>query len=226
MKIAVLTPCYSGMVNIQFMMSLMNTITRVKKSECSFFTVVGCSILPQARNMLLAKGLAMGADKLVLIDDDISWHSDDFQKLVLGPEPIFAGTYQKRPHNHFDRPEMAISLFPSGLEADNRGLCEVDGAGTGFMKIDREVVEAMKSHCVKLGDKTADPEQEKHLYEYFQFARMQKDDGKVYLEGEDYNFCRKARSLGFKTWVDPSIKLGHHVGQFKFGANLEAQPLL
>ena len=55
---------------------------------------------------------------------------------------------------------------------------------------------------------------------------MQKDDGKVYLEGEDYNFCRKARSLGFKTWIDPSIKLGHHVGQFRFGANLEAQPLL
>lgn len=226
MRIAILTPCYSGVVNIQFMMSLMNTITRVKKSECVFFTVIGSSILPQARNMLIAKGLAMGADKLVLIDDDVSWNSDDFQKLVLHPEPIVAGVYQKRPHNHFDKPEMAVSLFPSGLEADHRGLCEVDGAATGFMRVDREVFEAFKPHCVKLGDKAAEPDQEAHLYEYFQFARMQKDDGKVYLEGEDYNFCRKARTLGFKTYIDPSIKLGHHVGQFRFGANLGDMPLL
>lgn len=226
MRIAILTPCYSGQCNIQFMMSLMNTITRVKKSECTFFTVIGSSILPMARNLLIAKGLAMGADKLVLIDDDISWHSDDFQKLVLAPEKIVAGAYQKRPHHPTDKPEMAISLFPSGLEADHRGLCEVDGAATGFMCIDREVFETMKNHVVKLGDKAADAEQEKHLYEFFQFARQTKEDGKTYLEGEDYNFCRKARTLGFKTWVDPSIKLGHHVGQFRFGASMTEMPLL
>lgn len=226
MKIAILTPCYSGQCNVQFMMSLMNTITRVRKSECSFFTVIGSSILPMARNMLIAKGLAMGADKLVLIDDDVSWHSDDFQKLVLAPEKIVAGVYQKRPHNHTDAPEMAVSLFPGGLQADERGLCEVDGAATGFMRVDREVFEAMKAHVVKLGDDKCDPEQEKHLHEFFQFARHQKDDGKTYLEGEDYNFCRKARTLGFKTWIDPSIKLGHHVGQFKFGASIGELPIL
>ncbi len=226
MKIVVLTPCYQGVVNVQYMMSLMRTITRIKKSECMFFTVIGSSILPMARNLLIAKGLALGADKFVLIDDDVSWNDDDFQKLVLLPEPIVAGAYQKRPHHPHDAPEMAISLFPSGLEADSRGLCEVDGAATGFMRVDREVFEAMKPHCVKLGDKSLEPDQEKHLYEFFQFARMQKDDGKTYLEGEDYNFCRKARTLGFKTWVDPSIKLGHHVGQFRFGASLAEQPLL
>ena len=62
--------------------------------------------------------------------------------------------------------------------------------------------------------------------EFFQFARYQKDDGKTYLEGEDYNFCRKARTLGFKTWIDPSIKLGHHVGQFRFGASIGDLPIL
>lgn len=220
MKIAVLTPSYTAQVNIQYMMSLMNTITRVKKSECTFFTVIGSSILPMARNLLIAKGLAMGADKLVLIDDDVSWQSDDFQKLVLHPEPIVAGAYQKRPHNVGDAPEMAISLFPHGMQADHRGLVEVDGAATGFMRVDREVFEAMKPHVCKLADKAADADQAKHLYEYFQFARLQKDDGQTYLEGEDYNFCRKARTLGFKTYVDPAIKLGHHVGQFRFGASL------
>jgi len=62
MRIVVLTPSYSGTVNTQYMMSLMRTITRIKKSECMFFTVIGMSILPMARNLLIAKGLALGAD--------------------------------------------------------------------------------------------------------------------------------------------------------------------
>ena len=226
MKICVVTPCYQGTVNVQFLMSLMNTITRIKKSECMFFTVIGSSILPMARNLLVAKAMALGADKIVMIDDDVSWQSDDFQRLVIAPEKIVAGVYQKRPHNWQDQPEMAVSLFPTGLEVDDRGLAEVDGAATGFMRVDREVFEAMKASCVKLGDKSLEPDQERELFEYFQFARQQKDDGKVYLEGEDYNFCRRARALGFRTYVDPAIKLGHHVGQFRFGASLGVHPIL
>lgn len=226
MKIVVLTPTYTSQVNLHFMISLLTTIQRVKKSECMFYSVAGSSILPAARNALVAKGMAWGADKLVFIDDDISWDSNDFQKLILHPEPIVAGAYQKRPHHPHAAPEMAVSMFPTGLHADHRGLVEVDGAATGFMRVDREVFEAMKASVVKLHDKTLSDAENLELYEYFQFARMQKDDGHVYLEGEDYNFCRKARTLGFKTHVDPAIKLGHHVGQFRFGATMPEMPIL
>lgn len=215
-----MTPCYSGTANIHFTISLLETVGRVKKSECGFYTIVGNSILVQARNALIAKALAFGADKIVMIDDDISWHHKDFERLILAPEKIVAGVYQKRPHFVGASTEFAVSVFPEGMTKGLNGLVEVDGAATGFMRVDREVFEAMKPHCMKLGDKTASPEEAEHLFEFFAFGKQLKDDGKTYLEGEDYNFCRRARHLGFKTYIDPEIKLGHHVGQFKFGAHL------
>lgn len=225
MKIAVITPCYSGTVNVHFAISLLQTISRVKKADCSFFSNIGSSILPQARNLLVAQAMAWGADKLVMIDDDVSWQSDDFQKLVLAPEKIVGGAYQKRPHTPHAAPEMAVSTFPEGLKADWRGLCEVDGAATGFLRVDREVIEGLKAVCQKISDDNCPPEQEAQLFEYFAFDRIIKD-GKTYLQGEDYGFCRKARAAGFQTFIDPSIKLGHHVGQFKFGACLEPTSIL
>lgn len=227
MKICVCTPVYSGLVNLQFMMSLMETIQRVKKSECMFYSIVGSSILPMARNSLVAKAMSWGADKIVFIDDDISWKSDDFQRLILHPVPIAAGVYQKRPHDPMAPPEMAVSSFPEGMHADHRGLIEVDGAATGFMRVDREVFEALKPCVVKLYDhrNNEDKAEAAELYEYFAYGKMLKDN-RTAFEGEDFNFCRKARSSGFRTFVDPSIKLGHHVGQFRFGAHLTSNDIL
>jgi GT2 family glycosyltransferase len=227
MRICVLTPSYSGNVNVHFMISLMATITRVKQSECTFFSNIGCSILPQARNSLVARALAWGADKIVMIDDDVSWRPEDFQKLILAPERIVAGVYQKKPHDleAAKSPEMALSVFPEGLKVDHRGLAEVDGAATGFLRVDREVFEGLKVHCMQLADDSLDPASLEHMYEYFTFDRIIKD-GKTYLQGEDYGFCRKARAAGFRTFIDPSIKLGHHMGGFKFGASIEPTHLL
>ena len=225
MKIAVLTPCYSGSVNMAFCLSLLETIMRVKKSECVFLTNTNNSILPAARNTLVAKAMAWGADKIVFIDDDISWKSDDFQKLVLAPERVVAGVYAKKKQTEGQATSFAVSALPAGFEPDHRGLVEVDGAATGFIRIDREVFEALKSDCVKLHDDSLDADSVKHLHEWFAFARVQREKGMM-LEGEDYNFCRKARAAGFRVFVDPSIHLGHHSAGFKFGAHLPAQNIL
>lgn len=225
MKIAVITPCYSGMVNLQYMMSLLTTIQRVRKTECTFISCVGCSDLPAARNGLVARAMAQGAEKIVMIDDDVSWDSDDFPKLVLSPEKIIAGCYQKRPHHVGAQPEMAVSLWPKRLEADERGLIEVEAAATGFMCVDRAVFEAMKPNCEKYQDDSLKPDENEHLHMWFAWGWMEKGNGR-FRRGEDYTFCEKARAAGFRTWVDPSIKLGHHVGQFKFGASLPQTNML
>lgn len=226
MKIAILTPSYSAQVNVHFAISLAATLSRVRQSECVFLTVVGSSILPMARNSLVAKAMAWGADKLVFIDDDVSWDTEDFQKLVLSEPKIMAGVYQKRPHAPHDAPDFAVSSFPDGMKPDFRGLVEVDGAATGFMRIDREVFEAMKPSACRLYDpKTHDGSEANELYEYFAYGKMIKDQ-RTAFEGEDYAFCRRARALGFKTFIDPAMKLGHHVGQYKFGASLPPLSLL
>ena len=225
MKIAILTPCYSGDVNLHYSMSLVATMRAMQKTDVEYITNVGSSILHMARNILVAQAMARGADKLVFIDDDVSWTNNGFERLVLAPGRVVGGVYQKKPHNPHAAPVMAVSTLPEGMIPNQNGLVEVDAAATGFLRIDREVLEGMKPYCQKVEDDFLKPEEGKHLYEYFAFGKLIKDN-KTYAHGEDYHFCHKAREAGFKTYIDPNIKLGHHLGQFKFDASLKTIDLL
>lgn len=225
MKIAICTPCMSGNVNLHFAMSLTATTKALKRTDMVFLTNVGSSILHMARNVLVAQALAQGADKIIFIDDDVSWTTNGFERLVTAPEHIVGGVYQKKPHNPYAPAQMAVSALPDGMVPNFHGLCEVDGAATGFLRIDREVFEAMKANCQKIEDDFLKPEEAKHLYEYFAFGKLIKNE-KTYAHGEDYFFCHRAREAGYKTFIDPNIKLGHHHGQFKFDASLNTIDLL
>lgn len=206
-------------------MSLVATMKAMTRVDCIFLSNIGSSLIHMSRNVLVAQALAQKADKIVFIDDDVSWTNNGFERLVLAPQKIVAGAYQKKPHNPYVEPEMAISVMPEGLVPDYTGLCEVDGAATGFIRIDAEVFEKLKASCQKIEDDNLKPSEQPHMYEFFSFGKMIKD-GKVYVHGEDYSFCHKAREAGFKTYVDPSIRLGHHHGNFKFDAAMKTIDLL
>lgn len=225
MKVAIVTPCMSGNVNLHFAISLITTIKAMKKVECQFFSNIGSSILHMARNQLVAQAMAAKADKIVMIDDDVSWTNEGFERLILAPERIVGGVYQKKPHNPYAKPDMAMSANAGGLVPNWQGLCEVDGAATGFLRVDREVFEAMKPNALKIHDDNMPAHEVAELYKYFAFGSLIKD-GHTYEHGEDYYFCHRARDAGFKTYIDPKIKLGHHLGGFKFDASLETINLL
>lgn len=225
MKLAILTPCMTGSVNMAFCTSLAETLRRITKTEAVFFTTVGSSILHASRNALVARALAWGADRVVFIDDDISWSSEDFQKLVLHPEPIIGGIYQKKMAHARAPLSFAVSALPGGFVADHRGLAEVHGVATGFMRVDADVFERLKPQCVKLHDASLTKEENGHLHSWFDFPHVQMPDG-VQVQGEDYAFSQRARAAGFRVWVDPSIRLGHHIGGFKFDAAVPALNIL
>ena len=210
---------------MHFAMSLVATMKAMTKADCIFLSNIGSSVIHMSRNVLVAQALAHKVDKVVFIDDDISWTNKGFERLVLAPQPIVAGVYQKKPHNPYAEPSLAVSALPSGLVPNYQGLCEVDGAATGFLRIDTEVFEKLKTTCQKLEDDNLKPEERPYLYEFFSFGKLIKDGG-TYVHGEDYSFCAKARDVGFKTYVDPEIKLGHHHGNFKFDAALKTFDLL
>ena len=225
MKIAILTPCMTGMVNVAFCTALADTLKRITKSEVVFFTIVGSSILHGARNALVAKALAWGADRVVMLDDDVSWEPEDFQKLVLHPEAIVGGVYQKKKPNERGALSFAVSALPDGFRADHRGLVEVCGAATGFLRVDASVFEALKATNPKIYDESLTAAENAHLHTWFDFPVIQRDRG-MQVMGEDYSFCHKARAAGYRIWIDPSIKLGHHIGGFKFDAALPAMNIL
>lgn len=224
-KLAIITPCYSGVVSYRYMLSIVKTLKDISTYEVNFWVMAGNSVLPMARNALVATAMAWGADKILMLDDDVSWEMDAIARVLAPAEHIVAGVYEKKRQETYDAPQMAVSAMPDGLKVGPNGLWEVDGAATGFMRIDRCVFENMKSKCVKLGSYDEPPETEAELYEYFKFGRLYKDN-KTFLDGEDYNFCRAARDVGYKTYVDLNIKLGHNCGPLRFSAALPIEKVI
>jgi len=218
-QIAICTPCGSGNVSLQFALSLTATTKAFNKSDVTFLTICGSSVLHAARNSLCAMALSRGADHIIFIDDDVSWTPQGMERLLLHPERIVGGVYQKKPHNPYAKPEMALSALPGGLVPDHRGLVEVDACATGFLRIDREVLEGMKSTCLKLQDEGLNDAENAELHRWFEFGVMHRD-GKAFEHGEDYKFGHKAREAGFRSYIDPDIKLCHNMGNYKFDASL------
>ena len=96
-------------------------------------------------------------------------------------------------------------LFRSFVNDEND--LEFDGAlmranrvGTGFMLVRRNVVETLAAKA----DKYLGQDGVGQVANVFEFSML---DGK--FVGEDYTFCDKARTEGFKVWVDVEINLPH-----------------
>jgi len=83
---------------------------------------------------------------------------------------------------------------------------EIHMLGTGFMAIHRRVLEKMVSEKVVPFCHPTDL----MFWPFFQpYPKELEPDKWVYLS-EDWAFCDRARKLGFKVWLDPSIFITHY----------------
>ena len=125
---------------------------------------------------------------------------EDILRLVAqsGDKDVTAGMYPRRAKDK----KFFLDFFQ-----DESGDLQFDGAlmranrvGTGFMLIQRHVIETLADKAEKyLGQDGVG-----QVANVFEFSML---DGK--FVGEDYTFCDKARAEGFKVWVDVEISLPH-----------------
>jgi hypothetical protein len=155
---------------------------------------VGDSILPQARNVLLAMFL-------LCIDADIAWQPDAMARLLSHPVDFVAGAYRYKrepeeyPMQWLSKPE---------LHADPAtGLLEVAGVPFGFVRLSRSccerMAEARKDYPFRVHDA---PDLQCWCVFDLGYANGQ------YI-GEDFVFCNRWRELGGKVWIDPELELTH-----------------
>lgn len=149
---------------------------------------------------MIADFLNTDATHLFFIDADIAFRPLDFFKLLSLDVDIAVASYPKKQPNR----QSTVSKGGEWLDISKYQYpMEIDFAGFGFCCIKRGVIE----HLTK----------ESYIY---------KDEGRpvpiicesgmigdVFCGTEDTTFFRKARKLGYKVMLDPSIKLGH-VGLF------------
>ena len=136
---------------------------------------------------------AMGADWLMMLDEDCVPHANPFDLIELDydiigfPAPIQRGV--SSPGDPIiwnvelidDEGNWVSECLPVGGEP-----IEVAAIGTGGILIARRVLEAMPAPFVEPVDKFGER-----------------------VVGGDIFFCRRARKLGFKVWAAPSMALSH-----------------
>ena len=146
------------------------------------------------RNKIVQKFLNSGLDYLLMIDDDVTPPANvlDILDFLADKEVDIASpvmfTMQKR-----EVATLAVRRTKDGKYTtidlkDKDGLLEVDATGTGCIFIKREVLE--------------NPEMKSPFMNYY-------DTDGVKTTGLDFNFCTRAKKLGYGVFVHLDYVAGH-----------------
>lgn len=190
------TPMYGAKCFGQFHKSAIQTAIELTKVGMPFTwsTPWNESLIPRARNNIVAEFLKTDFETLFFIDGDIEFSVEDVSKLWNMNKDVSCGAYRHK----VDSSKLEVWKDGRLKNIENsKDPMKVDFAGTGFILIKRKILEDM---C------TDDLEYEEKGVKYALFDTMI-DDG-TYLS-EDYTFCKRFRDSGGEIWCDPTIKLTH-----------------
>ena len=177
-----------GSIPSKTVISLLATVERGKVEPM----IVSGSLVYDSRDAIAQYAVDNGYDYVLYVDSDMVFDADDLRRLLAHQVGICSGLYVTRAG---ERKNVAYSKiitrrrFPyraPKLINDNlsTGFGSVSAVGFGFCLIKCSVLKCMLKHY-------------KSLFE------------PSWGVGEDIAFCIRARRLGFKTFIDRDVKLGH-----------------
>ena len=200
----VATPAYDGRVLTDYAISLAEScqIATVWGIQVTACVMSNGAFIDLARNTLVRLFLESPATHLFFIDADLKWEPRAFVSLLMSGQPVVAGVYPKRqdpeeyPIAPWDHPEVG------GLWVDNDWvMCK--RVPTGFLCIERSVIERMAAKAMKLKLK-GEPPTARLFYTY-----INEDGGFV---GEDFAWCDDyVREFGKPIPVWPDFEFTHGV---------------
>ena len=247
--IFIATPCYGGQIGEPYFRSMMRLAILCNKYDIQFTvsTLANESLITRGRNTLVSFFMEHpDATHLFFIDADIEFDPNDLLRMVAYDRPITVGAYPKKAINwqsiieaarrNEDETTETIEGHSSNyvvnfeFTEDENGnpqnqiqirdnLIKLKDAGTGFMCIQRDVIQKMFDAHPELkyaNDINVDQKFEKHMYALFD--TMIDPESRRYLS-EDYTFCRLWQQMGGEVFLDPRTGL-NHVGHYTFRGNI------
>jgi hypothetical protein len=244
LKLVILTPCYGGVCHVNYMCSLINTITllnqlgiKIKVEFCK-----NDSLVSRARNNLVAKAMS---DKemthMLFIDSDITWNPADIVKLIMCGKQLVGGLYPIKSFywerligengenvvqkllEHKNNTVLKnvndveylqqrllrynVNFYGGDIQID-KNLMEIRHLATGFMMIERQVIEQL----MKALPETKYTDDVQYLEEHeneFAYALFDCGVEEGHYFSEDWLFCSRWTKLGGKIYADVSINLTH-----------------
>lgn len=202
------TPCYGGIVTAAHFRSCMNlgrVLDGLNIGADWNIPEDNDSLVHRARMEMAASFLKTEHSHLFWLDADIEFTPDDVAKVWNLEADVGVGVYPMKKRNKQWYAAWKDGVLIKDLDQFN-GPTEVDYAGTGFMLIQRHVIETLAM--------TAPSYEGPNGRVPALYMTPIHNDG---LESEDYHFSRIAREAGFKIMMDPSVRLGHW-GMYRYGA--------
>jgi glycosyltransferase involved in cell wall biosynthesis len=207
-KVLIGTPSYDGRIDTWFADSLVRTVKESisRKIQVNAIYPSYDSLIQRARNDLFRMALEGKYDTLFFIDSDTEWEPEWFFRLLERPEPVVGGSLVKKSETE----GYTVKITNKNLKySEDKKLLEVDGVGTGFLKVDRFALDKL---WLMSEPYLNDGKDNRMIFD----IKIENGD----LISEDYIMCSKWRSLGYKVWLDPTITCNHN-GVKKYKGNLQ-----
>ena len=243
LNIAVLTPCFGGMVTAAYANSLLilQPACEARGVKLAIKMLGGDGLITRARAELVAWFLETSCTHLIFIDADIGFSPEQFFRLlsfggdfVCAAYPIKRIDYEKigRAAAAGKVPlEESSQTYVMGLNNVSkievkRGFGRVRHAGGGFTMVKRSAIEEMCRAHPELQYRSTHARglslEEKAMQRRFALfdPMIDKETGE-YLP-EDFAFSKRWIDLGGEIWVDMQSQLDHY-GPTTFRGNLSSQ---
>ena len=247
--IFIATPCYGGQIGEPYFRSMMRFAILCNKYNIKYTisTLANESLITRGRNTLTSFFMENSeATHLFFIDADIEFNPEDILRMVAYDKPIVVGAYPKKAinwHSIMEATRNDPEETPDTIEGHSSNYVvnfdfvkDVDGnktpqvqivdnlvklkdAGTGFMCIQKEVIQQMFDWYPEtkyVNDINVDQKFEPFMYALFDC--IIDPESRRYLS-EDYTFCRRWQEKGGDVFLDPRTAL-NHVGHYTFRGNI------
>ena len=234
-RVMIATPTYQSLVSTQYMMSVLRLVSSELTKKYDFaVTPFSDSLVPRTRNELFAAARRLKCDKILFIDSDVAFTSEDVENIISSPQWITAGTYRKHcaevllNYNLTKEIEDQI-MATKKFEAANTWeaflyLCETFAdpetflvparhLPTGFMCIDMRAFPLLEkvaepylsdSRSNHLREVTPEIAQELTVHNLFPVIVH-----KGILLSEDWGFCELCARAGLMVFLDTRIIVPH-----------------
>lgn len=206
-KISVCVPCRDQVHSVfAFDLTKLLEFNRTVDLSTRLHFCMGTLIVNQ-REDLVEMARDAKATHILWLDSDMTFPANVAQKLLKHQLPIVAANYVTRQPPHKTVAYRKMDDYGSYLmnDYDQEPLIEVEAVGMGCMLTEISIFDNLTQPWFKI-------EWNEETYDHI---------------GEDFNFCKRARELGYKIMIDNevSMELGH-LGTFSFTHNLVRRGLM
>ncbi|KAG5191327.1 hypothetical protein JKP88DRAFT_251655 [Tribonema minus] len=239
-EILIATPAYNGAVTTHYFESMIQ-LARVAEKEhnigITVTTISTESLITRARNMMVAQFVDNPKfTHLLFVDADIGFPPEAVVDLIKADFPVSACPYPRKSYNfkkYKESPDDDMANCMSYIinitqptEDSAKGVdipvfkdhfIKVLEAGTGFMCVKRQVLEAMIEAYPELRHKLEMASYGRDGWLYGLFDTMVEPITRRFLS-EDFAFCRRWRDLGGSVFLNTRCNLMHS-GQHVYFAN-------